>query len=80
MVNKRVAVALENLALMQRERHFYIKVKAFCCGNLSRADIKRRFWGKPAASAHNTLWLNSTFFTTLVSASIQLQSTLLTLP
>ena len=53
MVNKRVAAALDDLTQTQRERLFYIEVKAFFCGDLTRADIERRFGVKPAASARD---------------------------
>ncbi|MDO8771041.1 MAG: WYL domain-containing protein, partial [Burkholderiaceae bacterium] len=36
-----------------RERLFWIEVKAFFCGDLTRADIERRFGVKPAASARD---------------------------
>lgn len=53
MAKKRVATALDDLTQTQRERLFYIEVKAFFCGDLSRADIERRFGVKPAASARD---------------------------
>jgi hypothetical protein len=53
VVNKRVNAALEDLTQTQRERLFYIEVKAFFCGDLTRADIERRFGVKPAASARD---------------------------
>ena len=53
MPNKRVAAALDDLTQTQRERLFYIEVKAFFCGDLTRADIERRFGVKPAASARD---------------------------
>lgn len=42
MVNKRVAAALDDLTQTQRERLFYIEVKAFFCGDLTRAIAGRR--------------------------------------
>ncbi|WP_233250142.1 hypothetical protein [Limnohabitans sp. MMS-10A-160] len=53
MVNRTVAAALDDLTQTQRERLFYIEVKAFFCGDLTRADIERRFGVKPAASARD---------------------------
>lgn len=53
MVHKRVADALADLTQTQRERLFYIEVKAFFCGDLTRTDIERRFGVKPAASARD---------------------------
>lgn len=53
MVAKRVAVAVDQFTQTQRERLFYIEVKAFFCGDLTRADIERRFGVKPAASARD---------------------------
>lgn len=53
MVNKRVAAELDDLSQAQRERLAYIEVKAFFCGDLTRADIERRFGIKPAASARD---------------------------
>ena len=53
MVNKRVAAALDDLTQTQRERLFYIEAKAVFCGDLTRADIERRFGVKPAASARD---------------------------
>jgi WYL domain len=53
VVKKRVAAALEDLTQTQRERLFYIEVKAYFCGDLTRADIERRFGVKPAASARD---------------------------
>lgn len=53
MVNKRVATALDDLTQTQRERLFYIEFKAFFCGDLTRADIERRFGVKSAASARD---------------------------
>ena len=53
MVKKQVAVELSELTQTQRERLFYIEVKAFFCGDLTRADIERRFGVKPAASSRD---------------------------
>lgn len=53
MVNRTVAAALDDLTQTQRERLFWIEVKAFFCGDLTRADIERRFGVKPAASARD---------------------------
>ncbi len=53
MVNKTILAALDGLTQTQRERLFYIEVKAFFCGDLTRADIERRFGVKPAASARD---------------------------
>ena len=53
MVKKQVAVELSELTQAQRERLFYIEVKAFFCGDLTRADIERRFGVKPAASSRD---------------------------
>ena len=53
MVNRTVAAALDHLTQTQRERLFYIEVKAFFCGDLTRADIERRFGVKPAASSRD---------------------------
>jgi hypothetical protein len=53
VVNKRVAAELDDLSQAQRERLAYIEVKAFFCGDLTRADIERRFGIKPAASARD---------------------------
>jgi WYL domain len=53
VLNKRVVSALDELTQTQRERLFYIEVKALFCGDLTRADIERRFGVKPAASARD---------------------------
>ncbi len=53
MVSKQAAVQLGNLSQAQRERLFYLEVKAFFCGDLTRADIERRFGVRPAASARD---------------------------
>jgi len=53
VVNRTVAAALDHLTQTQRERLFYIEVKAFFCGDLTRADIERRFGVKPAASSRD---------------------------
>ena len=53
MVSKHSAEQLNKLSQAQRERLFYIEVKAFFCGDLTRADIERRFGVKPAASARD---------------------------
>ncbi len=53
MVSKQAAVQLSNLSQAQRERLFYLEVKAFFCGDLTRADIERRFGVRPAASARD---------------------------
>jgi hypothetical protein len=48
LVSKQAAEKLNSLTQAQRERLFYIEVKAFFCGDLTRADIERRFGLKPA--------------------------------
>ena len=53
MVSKQAAEQLNRLSQAQRERLFYIEVKAFFCGDLTRSDIERRFGVKPAASARD---------------------------
>lgn len=53
LVSKQAAEQLNRLSQAQRERLFYIEVKAFFCGDLTRADIERRFGVKPAASARD---------------------------
>jgi predicted DNA-binding transcriptional regulator YafY len=53
LVKKQVSVELSELTQTQRERLFYIEVKAFFCGDLTRADIERRFGVKPAASSRD---------------------------
>ena len=53
MVSKQAVELLNRLSQAQRERLFYIEVKAFFCGDLTRADIERRFGVKPAASARD---------------------------
>ena len=53
MVSKQAAEQLNSLSQAQRERLFYIEVKAFFCGDLTRADIERRFGVRPAASARD---------------------------
>lgn len=53
MVSKQAAEQLNSLTQAQRERLFYLEVKAFFCGDLTRADIERRFGVKPAASARD---------------------------
>ncbi len=53
MVGKQFAEQLNRLTQAQRERLFYIEVKVFFCGDLTRADIERRFGVKPAASARD---------------------------
>lgn len=53
MVNRIVDAALDELTQTQKERLFYIEVKAFFCGDLTRSDIERRFGVKPAASARD---------------------------
>ena len=53
MASKHAAEQLSKLSQAQRERLFYIEVKAFFCGDLTRADIERRFGVKPAASARD---------------------------
>ena len=55
MVPKKVISQLDGLTQTQRERLAYIEVKAFYCGDLTRADIERRFGVKPAASARDLL-------------------------
>lgn len=44
---------LSQLTQAQRERLAYIEVKSFFCGDLTRADIERRFGVRPAASARD---------------------------
>ncbi len=44
---------LLELSQAQRERLAYVEVKAHFCGDLTRADIERRFGIKPAASARD---------------------------
>ena len=53
MASKYAVEQLSKLSQAQRERLFYIEVKAFFCGDLTRADIERRFGVKPAASARD---------------------------
>jgi len=53
LASKHAAEQLSKLSQAQRERLFYIEVKAFFCGDLTRADIERRFGVKPAASARD---------------------------
>lgn len=53
MISNKKAALLNSLSQAQRERLFYIEVKAFFCGDLARADIERRFGIKPAASARD---------------------------
>jgi hypothetical protein len=53
LINSTVTAALDDFTQTQRERLFYIEVKAFFCGDLTRADIERRFGVKPAASARD---------------------------
>jgi len=53
LASKQVVEQLNRLTQAQRERLFYIEVKAFFCGDLTRADIERRFGVKPAASARD---------------------------
>jgi hypothetical protein len=53
LVSKQAAEQLNRLTQAQRERLFYIEVKAFFCADLTRADIERRFGVKPAASARD---------------------------
>ena len=55
MVPRKVVNGLEQLTQTQRERLSFIEVKAFYCGDLTRADIERRFGVKPAASARDLL-------------------------
>lgn len=55
MVPRKVIPELDQLNQTQRERLAYIEVKAFYCGDLTRADIERRFGVKPAASARDLL-------------------------
>lgn len=55
MVPSKVIPELDLLNQTQRERLAYIEVKAFYCGDLTRADIERRFGVKPAASARDLL-------------------------
>jgi len=53
LVSKQASEQLSRLSQAQRERLFYIEVKSFFCGDLTRADIERRFGVKPAASARD---------------------------
>lgn len=53
MAFNKVLTVLDELTQTQRERLYYIEVKAFFCGDLTRADIERRFGVKPAASARD---------------------------
>lgn len=46
---------LDNLTQQQRERLFYLELKAFFCGDLRRLDIENRFGIKPAASARDLI-------------------------
>ena len=43
MASKKNAPELDRLTQAQRERLAYIEVKAFYCGDLTRADIESRF-------------------------------------
>ncbi len=53
MDSKTLADHLEALTQSQRERLAYIEVKANFCGDLTRADIERRFGVRPAASSRD---------------------------
>lgn len=53
MAIKGVDAYLAVLTQSQRERLFYIEVKAYFCGDLTRADIERRFGVGQAASARD---------------------------
>jgi len=53
LVSRNVTEQLNSLSQAQRERLFYIEVKAFFCGDLTRTDIERRFGVRPAASARD---------------------------
>jgi hypothetical protein len=53
LVSRNVTEQLNSLSQAQRERLFYIEVKAFFCGDLTRSDIERRFGVRPAASARD---------------------------
>jgi hypothetical protein len=53
LASKLVAEQLSKLSQAQRERLFYVEVKAYFCGDLTRADIERRFGVRPAASARD---------------------------
>jgi hypothetical protein len=53
LASKQVVEQLNRLTQAQRERLFYIEVKAFFCGDLTRDDVERRFGVKPAASARD---------------------------
>ena len=55
MGTKKVVVHLDNFSQAQRERLSYIEVKAYFCGDLTRADVERRFGIKPAASARDLI-------------------------
>ncbi len=53
MASQKLVPELERITQTQRERLAYIEVKAFYCGDLTRADIECRFGVKPAASARD---------------------------
>ena len=55
MLTKKVAAQLDDFSQVQLERLSYIEVKAFFCGDLTRADVERRFGIKPAASARDLI-------------------------
>lgn len=52
-MTKKTPITLEGLTQTQKERLFYIEVKAFFCGDLTRADLERRFGVKAAASGRD---------------------------
>lgn len=53
LMSNEATLQLNDLTQTQRERLFYIEVKAHFCADLSRADIEKRFGVKPAASARD---------------------------
>lgn len=53
MASQEATFQLRDLTQTQRERLFYIEVKAHFCADLTRSDIERRFGVKPAASARD---------------------------
>ena len=53
LISNEAALQLDDLTQTQRERLFYIEIKAYFCADLSRSDIEKRFGVKPAASARD---------------------------
>jgi hypothetical protein len=53
LASKKLINYLAGLTQAQRERLYYIEVKAFFCGDLTRSDIERRFGVGSAASARD---------------------------